>query len=114
MTYSSTPTPEPVAPGAPGAPITPITSWTAIEQLPLEECQRRWSRARSLLSRLVPTAQGLLIFSRVSVYYFTGTLGDGVFWLPLEGPPLLLVRRARERALLETPLEPDQVHLFKS
>ncbi|MCA1944866.1 MAG: M24 family metallopeptidase [Desulfovibrio sp.] len=91
-----------------------MTSWTAIEQLPLEECQRRWSRARSLLSRLVPTAQGLLIFSRVSVYYFTGTLGDGVFWLPLEGPPLLLVRRARERALLETPLEPDQVHLFKS
>ncbi|AGW14212.1 M24 family metallopeptidase [Megalodesulfovibrio gigas] len=102
MTHSSAPA------------VEKASCWTAIEQLPLDECQRRWARARSLLATLVPNAGGLLVFSRVSIYYFTGTLGEGVFWLPLEGAPLLLVRRARERALLETPLTPEQVHLFKS
>ncbi|GAB7080799.1 Xaa-Pro peptidase family protein [Megalodesulfovibrio paquesii] len=67
-----------------------------------------------LLARHVPTAGGLFVFSRVSMYYFTGTLAEGLLWIPLEGDPLLLVRRAPERALLETPLRPEQILLFKS
>jgi len=52
-----------------------------------------------------PDAGGLLVFSRLNIYYLTGTLASGLLWLPLEGPPVLLCRRGETRARLESPLE---------
>ena len=74
-----------------------------VETIPLEELRRRYARCRQLLAELKPGARGLLTFSRTSIYYFTGTMGFGVFWLPLEGEPLLMVRKGFERARLESP-----------
>ena len=76
---------------------------TPAETIPLEELNRRYARCRELLTQLKPKARGLLAFSRISIYYFTGTMGFGVFWLPLEGEPLLMVRKGFERARLESP-----------
>lgn len=76
---------------------------TPVETIPLEELNLRYARCRALLSELRPGAGGLMAFSRTSLYYFTGTMGFGVFWLPLEGPPLFLVRKGFERARLESP-----------
>lgn len=82
--------------------------FTPSERIPLEELQRRHQRCRELCATLAPKALGeacgLLVFSRLNIYYLTGTLGGGVVWLPMEGEPVLLVRKGLERCRLESPL----------
>lgn len=70
----------------------------------LEELRSRHARCRSLLEQFAPGAKGLLVFNRVNIYYFTGTPCNGVFWLPLEGEPVLMAKRSLERALADSPL----------
>ncbi len=84
----------------------------SLEQIPLQELQWRWSRCRKILQEQVPQAEGILVFSRVQIYWLSGHLGSGMFWLPLEGEPVLLVRKGLERAQLESALE--QIHSFRS
>lgn len=86
--------------------------FTAIETMPRAELELRWARCREMLSRFAPKADGLLAFSRVSLYYFTGHLGNGLFWLPLEGEPVLLCRKGRERAQMESTV--THIHEFRS
>lgn len=78
--------------------------FTALERLPDAEAQRRWEHCRRLLARFAPEASGLLVFSRLNIYYLTGTLGAGLFWLPRAGKPVLLLRKGMERAALESPV----------
>ena len=78
----------------------------------LEELQTRWDRCRRYMSEFMPEAEGLFVFSRLNIYYFTGTFGSGLFWLPREGSPVLMCRRAIERARAESPLE--NIFPFKS
>lgn len=73
-----------------------------VERIPLTELQSRWQRCRELLVRFVPRAEGIIVFSRLNIYYLSGTFGNGIFWLPLEGEPVLLCRRGLERAALES------------
>jgi Xaa-Pro dipeptidase len=75
----------------------------ALAVIPTEELALRHERCRCLLRELCPQAGGLLVFSRPQVYYLTGTLGMGCLWLPLEGEPLLLLRKGLDRAALEAP-----------
>lgn len=80
--------------------------------VPREEIERRHERCRWQLAGVAPEAGGLLVFSRLNIYYLTGTYGSGVLWLPLEGEPVLLCRRGLERARLESPLK--NVLIFRS
>ena len=73
-------------------------------QIPLKELRARWQRCRDLLGEFLPEAEGAFIFSRLNIYYFTGTFANGIFYLPREGEPILLCRRGAERAKLETSL----------
>ena len=75
----------------------------ALAVIPVEELALRHERCRRLLRELNPQAGGLLVFSRPQVYYLTGTRGMGCVWLPLEGEPLLLLRKGLDRAALEAP-----------
>jgi Xaa-Pro aminopeptidase len=70
---------------------------------PKSEIHTRLERLKNLLATLCPTAEGLMLFSRLNIYYCTGTLANGIFWLPREGEPLLFVRKGIERAALESP-----------
>ena len=70
----------------------------------LEELGLRHERCRWALAGVAPESGGLLVLSRLNIYYLTGTYGAGVLWLPLEGDPVLLCRRGIERARLESPL----------
>jgi Xaa-Pro dipeptidase len=79
--------------------------FTAGERLERSELTTRHARCRALLRALLPEAGGLLVTGHPAIYYFTGTLADGVLWLPLEGEPVLAVRKGIERAGLESPLE---------
>jgi Xaa-Pro dipeptidase len=71
----------------------------------LEELELRWGRLRALLTEHMPQAGGILVFSRLNIYYMTGTFGNGMLWLPIEGSPVFLCRRGQERAGAESPLE---------
>ena len=82
------------------------------EQLPQEEAALRHQRCRRELARLCPEASGLLVFSRSAVYYLSGSMGNGMLWLPLEGEAVLLVRKGEQRCRLESPL--THIHTFKS
>lgn len=77
---------------------------TALEHMPAEELHSRHSRLRAELAAHTPKAGGILVSSPLSIYYLTGTLATGLFWLPLDGKPLLGVRRGLERARVESSL----------
>jgi len=76
----------------------------ALERIPLEEIRGRWARCRDLLNIHLPQAGGLMVFTKVNIYWLTGTLIQGVFWLPRDGEPVLFLRRGIDRARLESPL----------
>lgn len=78
--------------------------FTALEHISYAELSARHARCRELLTRLAPEAGGMLVCSRIEIYYLTGTLASGLFWLPLSGDPVLLTRRGVERARLESPV----------
>ena len=78
------------------------TPFTALERMPRAELEARWARCRRLMAEHCPGASGLLVFSRVNLYWLTGALANGLCWLPLEGEPVLLSRKGRERARLES------------
>jgi Xaa-Pro dipeptidase len=80
--------------------------------IPAEELASRWGRCKKLLHQFIPKAQGLLVFSRLNIYYFSGTFASGVFWLPLSGEPVLFCRRGEERAKIESPIH--HIYPFKS
>lgn len=79
-------------------------SFEALERIPENELALRWQRCRQLLQTLVPNAQGMLVFSRMNIYYLSGSWANGVFWLPLDGEPALFTRRGLERVRLESAL----------
>lgn len=83
----------------------------ALATIPQEELERRHEAVRSHLKTVAPEAGGLMVFSRLTIYYLTGTLGQGVLWLPLDGEPVLMLRKGVERARLEAGFVP---HPFKS
>lgn len=76
----------------------------AAENVTRPELESRWARCRALLQATLPAAGGLLLFSRLNIYYGSGTFANGLLWLPLAGEPVLLCRRGYERARLESPL----------
>lgn len=82
------------------------------ERMPLTEARHRHKRCREILIQNVPSAGGLLAAGPTTIYYLTGTLANGVLWLPLEGEPVLLIRKGLERARMESPL--DHIVPFRS
>lgn len=86
--------------------------FTATEVLPAEEAALRRERCRQLLHAMQPQASGLLVFSRPALYWLSGSLANGMLWLPLEGEAVLLARKGAERCRLESPLE--HIYSFKS
>ncbi len=48
---------------------------------------------------------GALILDQVNMYYYTGSMQQGVVFVPAVGAPVFLVRRSLERAQRETPLQ---------
>ncbi len=75
------------------------------EKMSLQEVETRQSKCRQLLQKYLPDASGLLLFSRTNIYYLTGTRSNGILWLPLEGEPVLMVRKGEERCKLESPIK---------
>ncbi|MEI6564811.1 MAG: Xaa-Pro peptidase family protein [bacterium] len=67
-----------------------------------EEVQSRIARMQSLLKD--KGLDGALFIVPVDVYYFSGTRQNSVLWMPVEGEPMLLVRKSFSRAKEESVL----------
>ncbi|RJR31765.1 MAG: aminopeptidase P family protein [Desulfobacteraceae bacterium] len=70
--------------------------------VPQTEVQDRLARLRKLMER--KGIDGFLVTRKMDYFYLSGTAQDSLLYLPLEGNPLLMVRREIERARVESPL----------
>ncbi|WP_265444658.1 M24 family metallopeptidase [Acetivibrio straminisolvens] len=69
-----------------------------IKQVPLEELNMRMERFRTVMSQYNPGWEMAVIFSKINMYYFTGTMQEGMLLIPRDDEAVLWVRRSYERA----------------
>jgi Xaa-Pro aminopeptidase len=77
---------------------------------PLKEIEDRLARIRGNMEE--KEIEGLLVIQKMNIYYLTGMTQDGLLFIPLEGKPLLMIKRELERAKVESPIE--QIVALKS
>ncbi len=70
--------------------------------VPSNELQARMKSFRDIMTRTNPDWEMAVIFSKVNLFYFTGTMQDGMLIIPREGEATFWVRRSFERALAES------------
>ena len=71
--------------------------------LPKDELETRLIRLKNIMND--KEIEALLVVQKMDCFYLSGTTQDGFLFVPLEGQPLLMIRREVERAKVETPLE---------
>ena len=69
---------------------------------PHDELQSRLAKVRKGMEK--QEMEGLLVVQKMACYYLSGTSQDSMLYVPLEGKPLLMVKRELERARIESPL----------
>ena len=70
---------------------------------PLEEIENRFTRIRTGMKKQEMDA--LLVVQKMNFYYLSGTTQDGFLFVPLEGKPLLMIKRELERAKVESSIK---------
>lgn len=70
--------------------------------VPSLELDGRLRRFRALMDARDPNWQMAAFFGRINLYYFTGTMQDGVLLVPRDGEAVFWVRRSFERARNES------------
>ena len=68
-----------------------------------EEIENRLNSVRALMKK--QGIESLLVVQKMDLYYLSGTTQDGFLFLPLEGKPLLMIKRELARARMESPLK---------
>jgi len=64
------------------------------------------NRIRRLKERMLESGISFsIILQNVDLFYFTGTLQKGIFFVPAEGEPALFIEKNIDRAVIETPLK---------
>jgi len=70
---------------------------------PIEEVEHRLARVKARMEK--EEIEGLLVIQKMNLYYLSGTTQDGLLMIPLEGKPLLMIKRELERAKVESPIQ---------
>jgi len=73
-----------------------------VSKVPLNELEMRMERFRGKMDATEPEWRMVAIFSKVNLFYFTGTMQDGMLLIPRDGDAALWVRRSYERAVDES------------
>ncbi len=71
-------------------------------KVPLSELNSRLARFRKEMDSANPEWEVAVIFSKINQYYFTGTMQDGMLFIPRDDEAVLWVRRSYDRALDES------------
>ncbi len=74
-------------------------------KLPIEESTNRLQRLFEQLNNCGQDWDSAIIIDRINLYYFTGTMPDGVLLLRRNGDVMLFVRRSYERSCAESPIK---------
>jgi Xaa-Pro dipeptidase len=69
---------------------------------PPEEIELRLDRVREGMA--AKGIEALLVIQKMDLFYLSGTTQDALLFVPLDGQPLLLVKRELERAKVDSPL----------
>ncbi len=72
------------------------------KKVPLNELENRMSRFRKRMDASNPDWEMAVFFSKINLYYFTGTMQDGMMIIPRNEDAIFWVRRSYERALEES------------
>lgn len=72
------------------------------KKVPSSELENRMDRFRKRMDQSNPDWEIAVIFSKINLYYFTGTMQDGMLIIPKNGDATFWVRRSYERALDES------------
>ncbi len=70
---------------------------------PPEEIENRLARMRTRMEE--QEIEALLVVGKMNFYYLSGTTQDGLIFIPLEGRPLLMIKRELQRAKVESPIK---------
>ena len=74
----------------------------SVKKVPFFELEARMKRFRDKMDKSNPEWRIAVIFSKINMYYFTGTMQDGMLLIPRDKEATLWVRRSYERALDES------------
>ena len=77
----------------------------SLEKLPREEMEKRLEAFRKNIRDSGLGCGAAMIFSRLNIYYFTGSFGNGLLWVPMQEEPVFMCRKGLDRFRLESPLE---------
>ena len=77
---------------------------------PPQEIENRLTRIRTGMKK--QEVEALFVVQKMNFYFLSGTTQNGLLFIPLEGKPLLMIRRELERAKVESPLK--QIIALKS
>lgn len=69
---------------------------------PLKELKSRMKRFKAIMNASNPEWGVVVVFSKINLFYFTGTMQDGMLIIPREEEPTFWVRRSYQRALDES------------
>lgn len=73
-----------------------------IKKVPLTELKNRMRCFRKKMDVSNPDWEMAVIFSKINLYYFTGTMQDGMLIIPKNEEATFWVRRSYERAVDES------------
>jgi Xaa-Pro aminopeptidase len=71
-------------------------------KVPQSELESRLLRFRKLMDQRNPDWQIVAVFSKINLYYFTGTMQEGVLFIPRYDEAVCWIRRSFERAVDES------------
>ena len=75
----------------------------SFQYTPDKEIENRLARIRTRMEK--EHLEALLVVGKMNSYYLSGTTQDGIIFIPLEGRPLLMIKRELERAKVESPMK---------
>lgn len=70
--------------------------------VPVTELNARLARFISIMNTTSPHWEMAIIINKINLYYFTGTMQEGMLIIPREGEAIFWVRRSYERAVSES------------
>ena len=77
-----------------------------MKKTPVSEMEKRMGKFKEVMFRSDPEWDMAVIFSNINLFYFTGTMQDGMLIIPRDEDPTFWVRRSYQRAQDES-LFPD-------